>query len=92
MKIRILGYAGAATLWCTVVLAQPRPPPGGPHHPPPPPPERGAHIRVRQGDNAVDVACPGDTSLRDCSETAMRFFDRVIGTSPAKPPEPAAPR
>ncbi|HEY8126828.1 MAG TPA: hypothetical protein VIF88_15560 [Methylocystis sp.] len=62
----------------SVALAQPGPP-GGPHRPPP---DRAAHIRLKQGEAAVDVKCPDETTLKDCADVALRLLDRVSGQKP----------
>lgn len=77
------------TLACLIAtspaLAQPAPPPpGGPHHPPPA--DKGAYIRLEQGESSVDLQCPEETSLKDCTDTALRLLDRVA--SPRRPEPP----
>jgi hypothetical protein len=85
--MRMLILAISLVTASSVAMAQPAPPPpGGPHHPPPPPPEKGAHIRLKQGEAAVDLKCPDETPLKDCADLAMRLLDRVSGPKPAEPP------
>jgi len=90
MKIGYFAAACGFLLMTGMAAAQPAPPPGGPHHPPPP--DKGAHIRLRQGDAGIDVKCPDETPLKECADTAMRFVDRVLGPAGQKPAEPATPR
>jgi hypothetical protein len=78
-------FALGAALLASAAFAQmlPAPTPGG--HPPPPPgaaspppsPAKGAHLRIEQGDNMVDLKCADDEATRACAEVAMQFLDRL---------------
>jgi hypothetical protein len=53
------------------------PPPGGPQHEAPSPPSKGAHFRIEQGENMMDVTCADDEPTRACADIAMQFLDRL---------------
>ena len=66
-------------------------PPGSPRSEGPPPPSKGAHFRVEQGDNAIDVKCADEEPMRACADIAMQFLDRLgitqartTGSAPAQ--------
>jgi hypothetical protein len=82
--MKMIAPALACILAASGSLAQPAPPPGGPH--PPPPPEKGAHVRLRQGDTGVDLKCPADTPLKECADAALRLLDRLSGQKPSETP------
>jgi hypothetical protein len=70
---------------------QPPQPPGIPRSESPPPPSKGAHFRIEQGDNAIDVKCADEEPMRACADIAMQFLDRLgitqartTGSAPAQ--------
>jgi hypothetical protein len=55
------------------------------------PPSKAAHFRIEQGDNAIDVKCAEEESMRACADIAMQFLDRLgitqartMGLAPAQ--------
>jgi hypothetical protein len=68
-----------------------RPPPPEGAAPPPPPPPKGAHLRIEQGENLVDLKCADDEPTRACADVAMTFLDR-LGITPSRTTGSAPPQ
>ena len=86
LKLPFICLGVAVALLATAAFAQAPPPalPGGPRPPTPgvmpaqpPSPSKGAHFRIEQGENMVDVKCADDEPTRACTDIAMQFLDRL---------------
>ena len=64
--------------------APPMPPPGMMKMPPPmemmslPGANKAAHIRIEDGDAAIDVKCADDDTTKACAEVTLQILDKVI--------------
>jgi hypothetical protein len=89
LKRSSLCFAFAAALLANAAFAQALPPaPGGQRSPQPPgaaptpPASKGAHLRIEQGDNVVDLKCADDEPTQACADIATHFLDRLGMTQP----------
>jgi hypothetical protein len=46
------------------------------------PPCKAAHLRVEQGDKAIEVKCADDGPMRACADIAMQLLDRIVIMQP----------
>jgi hypothetical protein len=50
-----------------------------------------ARFRLRRGDTAVEIRCPGGTDLSACVDAAGRLMDRLTAAPATVAPQPPAP-